>query len=873
MRNSVIRSFDFTPVEQVGNENDGRTLEGYGAVFGAPARIDNWEGNFEERIAPGAFRKTLSERTPIMQFDHGRDIRTGSVPIGKITDIREDERGLYVKARLFDNQVVEPIRQAIEGGAINGMSFRFQPVREEWRDQDGHLIRPDELGSLLYNSGDRGPLQRTLKEVRMSEVGPVVSPAYPATSVGVRSATPSEEDRQAYCEELVAQYQRTFVEDPEEVRAGQVGGPNTPQTPPGPAGPPVPSPMPGDKGGVVEEHRCAGLEVGEPDCPTPAVHSGGVRAMSNPKKPYGDVEYADPGYQKDGHHRYPIDTKAHAKAALAYINKGEDADKYSSADYAAVKAKIVAAAKKFGVSVSESKSSDDDAALIRDESTSESGKNTDAAGITASTSVGHDNPPKQNRKAAAMPKSIDELRSRLAEIDEQMVELAASEDETRSFDEETQGKWDALETERTEAEEAIRKIEQRAARLKSMSRESGSERSPYFKKDAGDIYDVARLRRENDTDAGFSRALRDNAMRAIEKADFSDVVSKERAQNQVDRLMRNVADSRDDFAKRLLATGSETYERAWAKQVMTGGTAYLTHEEREAIERAQTVSPNAGGGYAVPFQLDPTVMLDNPYTVNPIRNLARIVQITGKQWNGVVSTGATVQRGAEAATAPDSSFTLTQPTVTTNRVQGFVPFSIEIDLEWSALRSEITALLVDAKAREEDSFWTGNGVGTAPGGVVGTLAAANIFKTATAATLAAADIYATETNLAPRWRPRGQWCANKATFNLIRQFDNYGGANLWQRIGAGMPNELMGYPAHEVSAMSTGTASGTNAMLFGDFSQFLIVDRIGMTVELVPQVFDPANANRPTGQRGIYAIWMNNSTVLVNDGFAMLQIR
>lgn len=65
--------------------------------------------------------------------------------------------------------------------------------------------------------------------------------------------------------------------------------------------------------------------------------------------PYGAVAYADPGYQKDGKKRYPIDTKEHAKAAWSYINQSANADLYSAADLAKVKAKITAALKKFGV--------------------------------------------------------------------------------------------------------------------------------------------------------------------------------------------------------------------------------------------------------------------------------------------------------------------------------------------------------------------------------------------------------------------------------------------------------------------------------------------------------------------------------------------
>ena len=157
--------------------DDGFTLEGYGAVFDSPTRIDSWEGTFDEVIAKGAFAKTLKERTPVVQFDHGHDIATGSVPIAAVEKIREDSKGLFVSARMFDNPRVEPIRQAIAGGAIDGMSFRFRVVREEWDD-----------------SGDIAV--RTIKEVELFELGPVVFPAYDATSVGVRSLLADLDDTQ-----------------------------------------------------------------------------------------------------------------------------------------------------------------------------------------------------------------------------------------------------------------------------------------------------------------------------------------------------------------------------------------------------------------------------------------------------------------------------------------------------------------------------------------------------------------------------------------------------------------------------------------------------------------------------------------------------
>ncbi len=70
------------------------------------------------------------------------------------------------------------------------------------------------------------------------------------------------------------------------------------------------------------------------------------------KKPYGNVTYADPGYQSDGKARYPIDTEEHVRAAWSYINKPGNASKYSSSQAAAIKSRIRGAMKRVGAHVS-----------------------------------------------------------------------------------------------------------------------------------------------------------------------------------------------------------------------------------------------------------------------------------------------------------------------------------------------------------------------------------------------------------------------------------------------------------------------------------------------------------------------------------------
>jgi HK97 family phage prohead protease len=160
-----VRAFDFEFETRTGG--DGRTLEGYAAVFNTPTRIRDMQGDFDETILPGAFKRSLSERTPILQWDHGKDPRVGTVPIGAIQDLTEDSRGLHVRARLFDNTVVEPVRQAIEAQAVRGMSFRFGVPEggDEWPTRD----------------------KRNVRDADVHELGPVAFPAYDTTSVTVRS--------------------------------------------------------------------------------------------------------------------------------------------------------------------------------------------------------------------------------------------------------------------------------------------------------------------------------------------------------------------------------------------------------------------------------------------------------------------------------------------------------------------------------------------------------------------------------------------------------------------------------------------------------------------------------------------------------------
>lgn len=186
---TVTRGFDFE-MRAVPN-SDGRSLEGYVAMFGSVARIPDRGGDFDEELHPGFADRSLANGYPVMQFDHGKDPRVGTVPIGVYDTFDKDSRGYFVRGRLFDNPVVEPVRQAIVGQAIKGMSFRFsvrKPGGDRWNRRS--------IGG--------GVDKRDILDADVHEAGPVVFPAYAQTSVTVRSllASASEEERAALIEEL-----------------------------------------------------------------------------------------------------------------------------------------------------------------------------------------------------------------------------------------------------------------------------------------------------------------------------------------------------------------------------------------------------------------------------------------------------------------------------------------------------------------------------------------------------------------------------------------------------------------------------------------------------------------------------------------------
>lgn len=154
------------------------TMFGHFSVFNSWYRISSmWEGDFYERVSPGTFLKTIAERRSqiVTAFDHGMDPVVGDKVLGPVDVLEEDGTGPYYEVPLLDTSYNRDLYPALKRG-LYGSSFRFQVIKDEWNDE------PD-----VSEHNPQGIPERTIKEVRLFEFGPVTYPANPAATAGMRS--------------------------------------------------------------------------------------------------------------------------------------------------------------------------------------------------------------------------------------------------------------------------------------------------------------------------------------------------------------------------------------------------------------------------------------------------------------------------------------------------------------------------------------------------------------------------------------------------------------------------------------------------------------------------------------------------------------
>ena len=147
-----------TSLEMRDNGN-GMTFTGYAAIWNSPSV----PLPFREKIAPGAFTRSLRARNDIkLLWNHDSGQVLGSTRAGTLR-LEQTNKGLLATADLPDTQLGRDAAYLIKRGDIDSMSFGFSvpPGGDEW-NSDG--------------------TERTLNSVRLHEVSIVAFPAYAETA-------------------------------------------------------------------------------------------------------------------------------------------------------------------------------------------------------------------------------------------------------------------------------------------------------------------------------------------------------------------------------------------------------------------------------------------------------------------------------------------------------------------------------------------------------------------------------------------------------------------------------------------------------------------------------------------------------------------
>jgi HK97 family phage major capsid protein len=357
-----------------------------------------------------------------------------------------------------------------------------------------------------------------------------------------------------------------------------------------------------------------------------------------------------------------------------------------------------------------------------------------------------------------------------------------------------------------------------------------------------------------------------------------------------DGLVRHV-EQRDPLgldAAYLNAVGDPYYASAFTKILRSPSDAHLrfSARETEAVRavteadeaRAMNIGTGSAGGFGAPFQLDPSIMISGTGSTNPFRQISRVETITGYEWRGVSSDQVTAHYRAEGTEVADDSPALVQPIVHPQRGDAFVPFSIEVGMDYPNLVTELGKLLADARDQlDAVKFINGVPGSNEPVGILsigqtGALTTAQRVLTNTTASFALADVWNIKAQVPPRFIDNDSTIvAAPQTLDTVFRF--VGGGSTEPPLMPTRDGPVVGLRQASASSMVTTTTTGSRIMIAGDFKDgHMIADRLGVTIEVVPHLFGSGN-RYPTGQRGVLCMWRTGAGVVVPNALRYLEVR
>ena len=264
------------------------------------------------------------------------------------------------------------------------------------------------------------------------------------------------------------------------------------------------------------------------------------------------------------------------------------------------------------------------------------------------------------------------------------------------------------------------------------------------------------------------------------------------------------------------------------------GDAALGETERKAL----TVANDASAGYLAPEAYGSEI-LRALVEYSPIRQYARVMQLAAPEVRLPKRlTGTNAQWVSEIGDRPESTMTFGQVTLTAHEIATYVEISKQLleDAAYDVEGELRTALSEDFGQKESAAFVNGDGVGK-PKGILAAATGIQEVVTGAAATLGSAPadlLIDVMSKLPTAYAQNGAWLLNRTVLASIRKLKDAQGAYLWQpSIQAGAPATLLGRPVIEAVDMPN-VGAGAFPIVFGDWSGYRIIDRVGLSILVDP---------------------------------------
>jgi HK97 family phage major capsid protein len=352
------------------------------------------------------------------------------------------------------------------------------------------------------------------------------------------------------------------------------------------------------------------------------------------------------------------------------------------------------------------------------------------------------------------------------------------------------------------------------------------------------------------------KSKNDESIAEAVKKGTADVVRTE----EIDRISKSIGDlqaAKDELEAEVISLksagvnpgASERPEVAEHRKAFEAFARKGREDGLEDLERkALSVTTSADGGFAVPEQLDRTI-LDLIKRVTPFRQVSGQVTIGGADykklvnlrgtasgWVGETSSRPETDTPQFAEIAPSMGEVYANPAAT-QRMLDDAFFDVE---EW--LASEIGT---EFAQKEGAAFISGTGTNQPAGFLSGTInvsadgtrtfghlqmvktGVAGDFIATTSSTNPGDSFIDTVHSMKPELRSGAAWMMNTLTLAEVRKFRDVDGNYLWRPgLTEGQPQTILGYQAVEAADMPD-VATNTFPIAFGNFERgYLIVDRM-----------------------------------------------